>query len=403
MSLSSDAQRGWASSPALALAAALLVGVNLRPAITSISALLHETQTAYALNPFWASALATLPVVAFGATAPLGPLLARRFGVTRALTITMAALALTLVVRVISTPALLIGTFVAGAAIMAAGTLLPQYLKSLSAKGIWVGLSSMSFGFGAALGASLAIPTYRVTGDSVAIALGVWAAPAIAAALTLLMLARTQAVPRAVRFVRHRGSASESVTVTLVTGVFGLQALLYFAVTAYLPQVLVSRGVAPAEAGWLLAWFSLIGLAPTVVMPVIAQQRRLLLICAPALGLITSAAMLWLAVADGPYLVIIGILGAVQSAAFGLVLALIVQLSADPASAGRMSAIAQGAGYAMAGVGSFLIGVLYSVTGSWSLALGVLAGLAFLLAVVTSATIRRSPVAFYVSAPPRSR
>ena len=120
MSLSSDAQRGWASSPALALAAALLVGVNLRPAITSISALLHETQTAYALNPFWASALATLPVVAFGATAPLGPLLARRFGVTRALTITMAALALTLVVRVISTPALLIGTFVAGAAIMAA-------------------------------------------------------------------------------------------------------------------------------------------------------------------------------------------------------------------------------------------------------------------------------------------
>ena len=261
----------------------------------------------------------------------------------------------------------------------------------------------MSFGFGAALGASLAIPTYRVTGDSVAIALGVWAAPAIAAAVTLLMLARTQAVPRAVRFVRHRGSASESVTVTLVTGVFGLQALLYFAVTAYLPQGLVSRGVAPAEAGWLLAWFSLIGLAPTVVMPVIAQHRRLLLICAPALGLITSAAMLWLAVADGLYLVIIGILGAVQSAAFGLVLALIVQLSADPASAGRMSAIAQGAGYAMAGVGSFLIGVLYSVTGSWSLALGVLAGLAFLLAVVTSATIRRSPVAFYVSVPPRSR
>lgn len=381
------------ASPALALGAALLVGINLRPAITTVAALLQETQAAYALNSFWASALATLPVIAFGATAPLGPLLARRFGVTRALALTMAALAVALLLRGLGTPALLVGTFVAGAAVMAAGTLLPQYLKSLAAGAIWVGLSSMSFGVGAALGASLAIPLYHASGDSVSVSLALWAAPAALAAVVMLAVGRRQPVQRSLRLIRLPRDSSQTVTIALVTGVFGLQALLYFAVTAYLPQLLISRGVTPADAGSLLAWFSLIGLLPTLVMPVVAQHRGLIAICAPALGLITSAALVWLASADGPYLVIIGILGAVQSGAFGLVLALIVRLAADPASAGTLSAIAQGVGYAIAGAGSFLIGVLYAATDSWSLALMVLAAVAFVQAIITTASLHRSPVA----------
>ncbi|TXK04625.1 MFS transporter [Microbacterium mitrae] len=377
------------------MGAALLVGINLRPAITTVAALLQETQAAYALNSFWASALATLPVIAFGATAPLGPLLARRFGVTRALALTMAALAVALLLRGLGTPALLVGTFVAGAAIMAAGTLLPQYLKSLAAGGIWVGLSSMSFGVGAALGASLAIPLYHPSGDSVSVSLALWAAPAALAAVVMLAVGRRQPVQRSLRLIRLPRDSSQTVTIALVTGVFGLQALLYFAVTAYLPQLLISRGVTPADAGSLLAWFSLIGLLPTLVMPIVAQHRGLIAICAPALGVITSAALVWLASADGPYLVIVGILGAVQSGAFGLVLALIVRLAADPASAGTLSAIAQGVGYAIAGAGSFLIGVLYAATDSWSLALMVLAAVAFVLAIITTASLHRSPVALY--------
>ncbi|MDR2294775.1 MAG: MFS transporter [Microbacterium sp.] len=389
------AYRRAGASPALLLTVALLVGINLRPAITSVAALLHETTTQFGLSSGWSSALATLPVIAFGLTAPLGPLLARRIGTTGALAASMGVLALALVLRVLAPAALLPGTFLAGAAIMAAGTLLPQYLKAIAASGLWVGLSGMSFGVGAAIGASLVVPLYRVSGQSAPIALGAWAVPAVIACAGMLLSLRGGGTPVISAPPRAPRTRSTTTTVLLVTAMFGLQALLYFAMTAYLPKILAERGVDAAEAGWLLAWFSIAGLLPTLAMPMIARRRSLLLWCAPAIGVLTAAGMVWLSLADGPYAAIAGVLGAVQSGAFGLALALIVQLAADEESAGALSAIAQGVGYALAGIGSFLIGVLHDLTGSWPLALSVMAALALVLAVVTAATVRRSPVALF--------
>ncbi|MBD3942061.1 hypothetical protein IF188_10170, partial [Microbacterium sp. NEAU-LLC] len=175
---------------ALGLAAVVLVGVNLRPAITSVAALLGEVSTQFALDPLAASVLVTLPVIALGASAPLGPWLARRLGVAWALTATMIALAAALSLRVTGAAPLLVGTVVAGAAIMAASTLVPQYLKSLSAGGLWVGISTMSFGAGAAAGAGLTAPLYAWFGADARLAIGAWAALAAAAALAMAAAAR---------------------------------------------------------------------------------------------------------------------------------------------------------------------------------------------------------------------
>ncbi|WP_433676809.1 MFS transporter [Microbacterium gorillae] len=373
----------------------LLIGINLRPAITSVAALLHETTVQFGLSPAWSAALATLPVIAFGVTAPLGPLLARRIGTAAALAVSMGVLAITLVLRVVAPEALLIGTFLAGMAIMAAGTLLPQYLKAQSASGLWVGLSGMSFGVGAAIGASLVVPLFRAAGDSAPIALGAWAVPAVLACIGMVIAMRGGPPPTVSARIRAPRTAAGTVTVLLVTAMFGLQALLYFAVTAYLPKILLERGLDAAEAGWLLAWFSITGLLPTLAMPMIARRRSLLLWCAPAIGALTAAGMVWLLLADGPYLVIVGLLGAVQCGAFGLALALIVQLAVDEETVGAVSSIAQGSGYALAGIGSFLVGVVHDLSGSWALTLGVLAALALAFAVVTLITVRRSPVSLF--------
>lgn len=376
----------------LALAAALLVGINLRPAITSVAALLAETTSTYALSPLAASALATLPVVAFGLTAPLGPLLARKVGTDAALAASMAVLTVALVLRVVAPEALLAGTAVSGAAIMAAGTLLPQYLKSRDASGLWVGLSSMSFGIGAALGASFTVPLFELLQRNTQLALALWAIPAALATVAMVFIgrgSRTASQPRVRPMPLDRAS---TVTVALATAVFGIQGLLYFAVTAYLPKILITRGVPTAEAGLLLGWFSLIGLIPTLVMPIMARKRSLLVWIAPLIGIATALGMVWLATSDGPYIVIIGMLGVVQSAAFGLALALIVQLAANSPSAGKLSAIAQGAGYALAGLGSLAIALAHDVSGSWPLALTVMAGIALVFAAVAGAAARRAPV-----------
>ncbi len=252
------------------------------------------------------------------------------------------------------------GTFLAGVSIMAAGTLLPQYLKSLRAGGLWIGLSSMSFSAGAALGAGLTVPLAETVGGP-AMALGLWALPALiaAGAMVGVALRSDSPSPSSSRMTLPRSARP---TIALITAMFGLQAMLFFAVASWLPRILGDRGVDAQTAGWLLALTSIAGLVPTLVAPILARRRRVLLWFGPGLGIVMVAAFVWLASGDDSYIAITVVLGAVQSATFGLSLALIVMLAANEASAGMLSAVAQGVGYAFAGAGSLLVGVLHDLT-----------------------------------------
>ncbi|GAB3118989.1 CP family cyanate transporter-like MFS transporter [Leifsonia psychrotolerans] len=384
------------STRLLGLVAALLIGLNLRPAVTTVAATLDEASRALGLSASETTVLATLPVIAFGVSAPLGPWLARRFGVSRVLLCAMWALAAGLVIRVLWPALLLPGTFVAGAAIMAAGTLLPQFLKSVDAPALWVGLSSMSFGVGAALGAALTAPIYAMSGPRLEIAWGVWAVPALLAGIPLMQGMRrlraagpTPTPPRAALVFTPRNMR----TIAILTLVFGLQALLYFAMTAWMPLLLAERGQDSAQTGWLLAWFSIAGFVPTLVTPILARRRAVLRWVGPGLGVAIAIGMLALYLSSNEQIFwIVGGLGAVQSAAFGLSLSLIITMSTNPATAGVVSAIGQGAGYVIAGAGSLAIGLIQTATNSWLLSFSVMAALGLVLSVVVAAAIRREAI-----------
>ncbi|MDQ4212406.1 MFS transporter [Microbacterium sp. ASV81] len=388
--MSSQSDRTGSAARAFALGAALLVGINLRPAITSVSTLLDQATRAFALTGVERSLLATLPVIAFGLTAPLGPMLSRRIGTSRSLLVAMAVLAVALVTRVLAGWMLLPGTFLAGAAIMVAATLLPPYLKSLDASGLWVGLSSMSFGVGAALGAGFAVPLDSMLGG-VAPALAAWALLAVLAALAMIPIGRGDRSPgqRPPRIVIDGGNR---LTMIIMTAVFSLQALLYFAVTTWLPLMLASHGENRAVAGLLLGWFSLIGLIPTLVAPVIARRRRILTWFGPGLGIVMGASFAWFAFDAGSDVAIVTILGIAQNAGFGLAMGLLVSLAADAPSAGLLSAIAQGVGYIVAGGGSLLFGVVHDATGAWTATLVLMALCGASLSAVVALVIRRRPV-----------
>ena len=85
-------------------------------------------------------------------------------------------------------------------------------------------------------------------------------------------------------------------------------------------------------------------------------------------------------------------MGAVQSAAFGLAISLIVGLSANAATAGIVSAVGQGFGYVIAGAGSLLVGVVHTASGTWAGSFIVMIALAIALSVATALLVRRSPI-----------
>ncbi|BCW61968.1 MFS transporter [Arthrobacter sp. StoSoilB22] len=370
----------------LALIALVMVSVNLRPAITTVAGVMNQVPGVFSLDPSLLPVLGTLPVLAFGISGPMGPWLAQRLGTGRAVAVALLVLAAALVIRA-TVPALLLpGTFLAGMAIMTAGVLVPQIVKANRGTGWWTGLCTMGFGLGAALGAGLVQPLEQAFGGNLASALAVWAVPALIGAF---LIQRSGGRPTAAPTTAGTVTGATDVVTPLrkqrtawaVTAFFGLQAMLYFAITSWLAVYGVSRGLAQADAAALLAWFSLAGLPASLLAPVLAGRPGILRIMAPGLGLSVAAALLGVLMAPLELqFLAVGVLGIVQSAGFGLAMALVVIRSDGPQSAGRLSAMSQGFGFALASLGPLGAGVLHTITGGWALTFWALAAEAVVLA-----------------------
>lgn len=370
----------------LVLLALVMVSINLRPAITTVAGVMNQVPGVFGLDPALLPLLGTLPVLAFGISGPIGPWLARRVGTGRAVAVALLVLAAALIVRATVPALLLSGTFLAGSAIMTASVLVPQIVKANRGTGWWTGLCTMGFGLGAALGAGLVQPLEQAFGGNLPSALAVWAVPALIGAFLIHRSGgRPTAAPAAAGTVSGASGAATPLrrqrTAWAVTAFFGLQAMLYFAITSWLAVYLVSRGFSPADSAALLAWFSLAGLPASLLAPVLASRPRILRVMAPGLGLSVAVALLGVLTAPTELqFIAVGVLGVVQSAGFGLAMALVVIRSAGPQSAGRLSAMSQGFGFALASLGPLLAGLLHAVTGGWEVTFCVLAAEAVVLA-----------------------
>ncbi|MGO4859967.1 MFS transporter [Arthrobacter sp. 2MCAF14] len=392
------------------LVALAIVSINLRPAITTIAGTMGQLQAGFGLDAHLLPLLGALPVLAFGVSAPCGPWLARRLGTGRAVAAALLTLAAALLVRVLVPGLLLPGTFLAGASIMTASVLVPQIVKANRGTGWWTGLCTMGFGLGAALGAGLVQPLQQAFGGSLAWALAVWAVPALLGAALIRRAGQTARRPdgtgetggpasgAVLQETTTAGVATrETGTIPLrkqrtawaVTAFFGLQAMLYFAVTSWLAVFLVSKGQTAADAAGLLAWFSVAGLPASLLAPVLAGRRAVLKVMAPGLGLLVAAALIGVLTAPvALQFLMVGLLGIVQSAGFGLGMALVVIRSAGPESAGSLSAMSQGLGFALASLGPLGAGFLHEWSGGWDVPFWVLAAEAVLLAMAGFLAVR---------------
>ncbi|ALM52742.1 CynX/NimT family MFS transporter [Halomonas huangheensis] len=342
----------------------VLVGLNLRPALSSLAPLLHRVQQDTGLTPLAIGALTTLPVLCLGLFAPMAPRLARQYGPERALSIALLVIASGLLVRWWQAPAaLFIGTLLVGAGIGVAGSLLPALVKRELPKGadLMTGVYTMALCLGGALGAALSIP--------LAESLGGW--PRSLAAWSLLaiiaLIAWEVAMPRTAPLKHQLGQTGTGATLGLlrqplawqVTLLMGSQSSLAYIVFGWLPTLLVNRGYGEAEAGWLMGLSVMIQLISALAAPWLARLGR---DQRPALLLVLSFSMagLWLLLMADSSLRWLGVtlLGLGQGGSFSLALTLIVLRTSDARLAGRLSGLAQGGGYALASLGPLGVGIM---------------------------------------------
>ena len=397
-----SAGRRRAQRSALFVAGVFALAFNLRTAITSLPPLFPELATSLSLSTAALSALAALPVLSFGVFSGVAAPLSRRFGEERVLGAALAVLAAGLLLRGALPGSMLFpGTAVAAAAIALMNVLLPSLVKRRrpAQAGLLIGIYLLSLSAGSILGSLIAVPVYRLSSGSVPLALGLWAIPALGAALCWLPQLRFHTVPaagpgpagRGLRVYRHRLAWQ-------VTAFMGLQSLTFYAALSWLPTMFRDRGVSPGGAGTLLALMSLGGVPTALIIPVLAHRARnqRALIAGTVTASAAGLAGAWFAPLGGAAAWVL-LLGLGQGAALGLALFFTMARAPDPVAAASLSAFAQSVGYLVATIGPLAMGFLHSVTGGWTVPVGCL------LAVIGLELVAGWPAARDVTLPPASR
>ncbi|WP_372443364.1 CynX/NimT family MFS transporter [Saccharothrix algeriensis] len=360
-----------------------LAAANLRPAVTSLASVLGDVRDSLGVSTAWASLLTAVPTLCFGFAAFLAPWLGRRLGMARAVGLSLAVLTAGLVLRVVDGPAAVLGgTFVACAGIAVCNVLIPVVVKDSfpGRVGLVTGVYTAALAAGAALGAAFTPGLESLLG-SWRLAVGAWAFLSLAALLVWLAGARHGEVARsaAPRATGPRRSLFRSPLAWVVTVFFGLQSLLAYTVMGWLPQILGDAGVDRTTAGLLLAITMVLGVPVSLVVPPLAARRPGQSGMVLALGSLSVAGVLGLALAPSAAPALWVVLIGVGMGIFPLALVMISLRTSSTADTARLSAMAQSIGYLISATGPFAFGVLRGATGSWTVSMLVLVALLVLL------------------------
>lgn len=375
----------------LVLVGLVLAALNLRPAITSLGALLEEVQNGLHMSGSVAGVVTSVPPLCFAVFGLAAPRLARRFGAAAIVCAGMAAIATGLLIRPFagSTPGFLAASALALMGIAVSNILMPVIVKRYFPEriGSVTGLYSMALSLGTALAAAATVPMTEALGGSWQAGLAVWAGVAAVAVGPWLLLLReregtgttdTADTPAA----RPRGDRSapalritRSRTAWALACFFGLQATGAYVAMGWLPQIFRDAGVPAGTAGVLLAVTMVMGVPLAFVIPRLATRFTHQGPIVAALGLcgLTGYTGLYLAPAAGAWAW--ALLLGISNCAFPLALTMIGMRARTGAGVVRLSAFAQSTGYLLSIPGPLLVGVLYQHSGGWELPLALMAGL----------------------------
>lgn len=360
----------------------VLLAANLRPAAAAVGPLLDRIRADTGLSATGAGVLTTLPVLCFGALAPLAPVLVRRLGERATAAVALAVLLFGLLVRLVpGLGFLFFGTAVAGAAIAVGNVLLPVLVRGNfpGRLGLLTGMYTTALIGFAALAAGISVPVADAFGGGWRPGLAIWAIPAAIAlavwAPQLRRRRRSTAGPGNHLAGGVRALLRDRVAWS-VTLFFAVQSAGFYATLAWLPSVFHSHGISTARAGLLLSLSLLVGLIPALTVPSMAARARDQRVF--VIAFVSCIAVGWLGVilapTAAPYLWVV-LLGFGQNAAFPLALTLIVLRGGALASTAALSTLVQTVGYLVAAVGPLAIGAVHDITGSWTPALIVLLAL----------------------------
>jgi CP family cyanate transporter-like MFS transporter len=325
-----------------------------------------------------AGVLTTLPVLAFAGFGALAPMLARQVGLHRVTLVSLICVVAGLVLRSqtgdVAWFLLLSLLALSGAA--TANVLLPSLVKLHFPDriGVVTSVYTTSLAVGLTASSVLTVPMSDGFG-SWRSGLLAWAATAVVAVLPWLLLARHDRAPEA---SRGRLSLAAVARTRLGWGLalfFGLQSLQAYSVFGWFAQVYRDAGFSAGTAGLLLGVITGMSIPLSLLLPPLTarlQDQRWLIAGLVACYVVGYAGLIVAPVGGAwAWAILIG----TGAAVFPVVLTLIGLRARTSEGTAALSGFSQSVGYLISAIGPLGMGLLYGLTGGWTVPLLVLIGL----------------------------
>jgi CP family cyanate transporter-like MFS transporter len=347
----------------------ILIAVNLRTSIASVGPLIPFIRADLGLSNGLAGFLTTLPLLTFATFSLFAPAIGKRMGMGRAIFLAMILLAFGMILRVLGgIELLLIGTGITGIGIVIANVLLIPLIKvRLPQKlGLMTALMATIMSLFAAVAAGLSVP--------LAVDLDLGWRGALASWSIFILIALLLWIPQ-IRRPKAGLDSSQSPARNVwksklawhVTLFMGCQSVMYFTLTAWLPDMLISRGWSPVEAGAVSAVMQLLGLIGSYFAPAILirqKQQSTFTLIVGIMYLFGFTGLFfhfeWLTYLS------LSIIGVGMGASLSTGYTLISLRTAEDTTTAKLSAMVQSSGYYLAALGPILFGISLDLFNNWN-------------------------------------
>ncbi|MGS0687561.1 MFS transporter [Nakamurella sp. GG22] len=365
----------------LVTTAVLLLAINLRPVVNAVGAVIPELRESTGLPASTTGLLLSLPTLSFAVLGLAAPALAARIGSHRTVVLCLLALIVGQVSRVVipGTAALFAGSVLALAGIAVGNVLLPGLVRLHFPDRIPAMTAAYTtlLTIGGAAAAGVTLPIERGLRADWRTGLGMWSLLAVIALVPWLLMIRGSAgrpAPTAGRRLPLRELARTRVAWAL-TIYFGTQSMVAYVVFGWLAQILTDAGRTDTAAAFQVSIAITVGIPLAALVPPLLGRLRRPAILVVTLSACYLAAFVGLILApSGPGVVVFSVLIGIGTGAFPLALTLIALRSRTSLATTSLSAFTQCTGYLIASVGPVGFGILFDVSGSWTVPLLVLCG-----------------------------
>lgn len=363
----------------LAILGVIFFAANLRAPLTSVGPVIGEISLSLSLSKTAAGMLTTIPLVAFGLLSSFIPRFSQRFGMELVLLLSLILLGIGLGVRSLgSITTLFVGAALVGTAITFGNVLMPAFIKTKFPKriGVMMGIYSVGMNLTAALAAGLSIGIGKWTNLGWKASIGIWVVLTIVGIIIwlpqLLSARRKKKATAKETLVDSKPiikvNLLKSRLAWAVTIYMGLQSLMYYCFTAWLPKVAQDWGMSIEASGWVLAYVQFAQLPTTFVGSILAARMRDQRFLSALTGVLFILGITGILIFKTKYILLWCILlGVASGLAFSLSMLFFVLRTQNTLQAAKLSGMTQTFGYLIAATGPAIFGGIFDLTSSWTL------------------------------------